>query len=206
VTKILATTISILLHPLLMPTYMFMILIRFLPDVFNPMSMKAMLYVLLLVFLTTFVIPSLSLLGLRTSSIISNLKLENRNERKLPFIFISVFYILTTFLFIDRLEVGRILTILLISVSAQIVLLAIITFFWKISIHGAGIGGMSGFLLALIYLFPENPLLYPFVGLILISGVVLSARLYLDVHSPKEVYFGYAFGFTASFASLFLFA
>ncbi|MFC2126255.1 PA-phosphatase [Bacteroidota bacterium] len=202
-TKTLANTISILMHPLLMPTFMFMILIRFLPDIFNPLSMKAMFYVLLLVFLTTFVIPALSLLGLWTSSVISNLKLENKSERRLPFIFIAVFYTITTFLFIDKLDVNRVLIVIMISVSVQIVLLAVITFFWKISIHASGTGGMTGFLLALIYLFPETPLIYPFVGLILVSGLVLSSRLYLNVHSQTEVYIGYVLGFVLSFTSLY---
>ena len=206
VSKTLANIIAILLHPLLMPTFMFVIFIYFLPDIFNPLSMKAMLYVLLLIFLTTFVIPALSILGLRTSAVISNLKLENRSERRLPFVFIAVFYAVTTFLFIDKLDISRVLIVLMISISAQIIILTIITFFWKISIHASGSGGMTGILLALIYLFPENPLLYPFIGLVLISGLVLSSRLYLNVHSQAEVYAGYIFGFVVSFVSLYYLA
>lgn len=181
---------------------MLAILIKFLPDLFAPMNLHIMLLLLLLVFLTTFVIPVLSLLGLYTSNIISNIKLEKSEERKLPLIFITFFYAVTSFMFVDKLEVNSILLLMLVMVSVQVALLTIITFFWKISIHSAGIGGMTGFMLALAYLFPESNLLLPLVILVLLSGLLLSARMYLNAHIPLEVYSGYAFGFILSFPVL----
>ena len=91
-----AKIISYLLHPLLMPTLLLLVLLFFIPESLQPVSGKIALMIILLVFITTFIIPALSILGLRTTMTISSVKLQNRTERVLPFSFITIFYGLTT--------------------------------------------------------------------------------------------------------------
>lgn len=187
----------------MMPTYLFTIVLLFLPDALQPMSQKVMLYILLLIFITTFMIPLFSILGLRTALTISSLRLENRKERIIPFGFITLFYGLTTYLFHTKIEVNDFLLSIFLGATAVVALITLITVFFKISVHAAGVGCMMGSLLAMIYLFPMNGLLWPFFSITLLAGIILSARLSLNAHTNSEVYTGFALGFIACFVSVY---
>ncbi len=201
--KLPAKIISYAFHPLMMPSYLFSIVMLYLPDALQPMSRKVMLYILLLIFVTTFMIPLFSMLGLRTAMTISSLHLEKRKERILPFAFITLFYGLTTYLFHTKIEVNDFLLSIFIGATAVVALITLITVFFKISVHAAAVGCVMGSLLAMIYRFPMNELLWPFILIILIAGAILSARLSLNAHTSTEVYTGFSLGFAMCFLSLY---
>ncbi len=200
--KQLASGISWVAHPLLMPTYLFILLQAFVPATLEPMNGRIALYVLLLIFLTTFLIPVLSLLGLKGTRTISHLRLEDRKERILPFIFITVFYLITAYLFKVRLELNPMLQMMFISMGFIVFMVTLLTFFFKISIHAAGAGGLAGYFLALAYFFPDQRVYLPFAGILLVSGFIMSSRLKLNVHTPVEVYLGFCLGLCIAFSSL----
>ncbi len=202
--KIPAKIVSYIFHPLVMPSLLYFIIMEFLPEALQPMSGKVMLYVLLLIFITTFIIPLFSMLGLRTTSTISSLNLENRKERILPFVFITLFYMLTTYLFNIKIQVNDFLMSIFVGASGVVALITIITVFMKISVHSAGAGCLAGSFLAIIYLFPGSDLIWPFIVIILLAGVIISARLELNAHTSREVYSGFALGFIICFFSIYL--
>ncbi len=200
--KKIASAVSWLAHPLLMPTYLFVLLQIFVPAALEPMENRVSLYVLLLIFITTFMIPVLSLVGLRGTAMISHFKLEKRQERILPFIFITIFYVVTAYMFKSRLSLNPLLQMIFISTSVIVLIITVITFFWKISIHAAGAGGLAGYLLALSYIFPNQRIYFPLTAILLLSGIILSSRLKLNAHTPPEVYSGFGIGLFISFTSL----
>jgi hypothetical protein len=65
--------------------------------------------------------------------------------------------------------------------------------FYKISLHGIGMGGacMAVILFAFYY---HQPLGIPISGVLLLTGIVASSRLYISDHSQKEVYMGLLVG------------
>ena len=201
--KFPAKLISYAFHPLLMPSYLFIVIILFLPDALQPMSLKVMLYVLLLIFITTFLIPLFSLLGLRSALNISSLHLERRRERILPFSFITLFYGLTTYLFHTKIEVNGFLMSILLGATAVVGIVTIITVFFKISVHAAGVGCMLGSMLGMIYRFPAHDLLWQFCAVVLLAGIIISARLSLNAHTNAEVYSGFLLGFLICFISVY---
>jgi hypothetical protein len=203
VKKVPAKIISYIFHPLLMPTYLFVIIILFLPDALQPMSMKVMMYVLLLIFITTFLIPLFSMLGLRSALNLSSLHLARRRERILPFSFITLFYGLTTYLFHTKIEVNGFLMSILLGATAVVGIITLITLFFKISVHAAGVGCMLGSMLGMIYRFPTHYLLWQFCAVILLAGLILSARLSLDAHTNSEVYTGFLLGFGVCLMSVY---
>ena len=79
-------------------------------------------------------------------------------------------------------------------VTVLLGLLWVLNFLLKVSVHAAGLGGLTG-LFAALWL---KTMLPGLLGLMLLSlfctGVVMSARLYLQAHSPSEVYIGAAAG------------
>jgi len=158
-----------------------------------------------LIFVTTFIIPVLSLYILKLSGSISSISLGDKNERITPMIYTSVMYGVTAYMFANKLELGEMISVYL-GVSTLLILLAvIITIFWKISLHGIGVGGFIGFLLglgkqtSLAYFEFILPLLF------VIAALVLSARLKLNAHTPMQVYVGFVLGIFISFVSLIIY-
>jgi membrane-associated phospholipid phosphatase len=162
--------------------------------------------IITVIFLVTFVIPAISISFLRVTKSISSLKLENRKERLIPFFFITIFYGVASWMFLSKLNFTGSINIILITITALILLLTLITLFWKISAHATGVGGVLGFLSAIYLQDPNKESLVSISAAVIMSGLVLSSRLYLNAHNPRQVYAGLFLGFIFSFASILLFA
>lgn len=87
-------------------------------------------------------------------------------------------------------------------IAAMVVVSLIITFFFKISIHSLSVSGAIGILLPLNKVTEEATLLLPTAFIILAAGLVMSARLLLDAHTPREVLYGGIVGFLVGFGGM----
>lgn len=195
------TIISYLFHPLLMPSMTFLILYWLMPELIKPLTLVTLPFL----FITTFLIPLLSISMLKFSGSISSFKLENREERVMPFLFVSIFYGLTTYLFVFKIQVNEVIAILLAATTVLVAVLTLITVWFKISIHAAGISGVVGFFLVFGVRYPDSQALYPLVVLLISAGLVMSARLQLNAHTPKEILAGTVTGFGICFGTLYWF-
>ncbi|MCV9388623.1 phosphatase PAP2 family protein [Reichenbachiella ulvae] len=185
-----------------MPTFTFLVLYAFSPELILPLSWISLPFL----FITTFIIPIISISILRVSGSISSLKMENREERIVPFVFITLFYGMTTYLFIFKVGVNELVTVVFVSTTLLIVILTVITSVFKISIHAAGMSGVCGYLLCLCWKNPGSDLLYPFIVLVVLAGCVMAARLHLNAHRPVEILAGSLIGLTTCFSALYWFA
>lgn len=203
----IAVIISYVLHPLLMSTYLFATLLLISPYSIMPIGFSATSGIVLisLIGITTFIIPVLSLYVLKLSGSISSITLERREERLTPMIYTSIMYGVTAYMFSTKLELGNMLALYLGISTLLILVTGVITVFWKISLHGMGIGGFIGFLLGLNQhvRLPHFEFLLPL--LFLVAALVLSARLKLNTHSPVQVYVGFVLGICISFVSLIIY-
>jgi hypothetical protein len=161
--------------------------------------------IVLVVWLTTFAIPALSLGLLKYTGNISSLKLQNRKERLLPFFYITIFYGFAAYYFSRQMLVTEITSGIFILTAIMILAAAIITFFWKISVHSLSMGGVVGLLFVITAMLPDSPVNYLLFASILISGFVLSARLKLQAHTPAQVYMGFVLGLLISFMIIYWF-
>lgn len=154
--------------------------------------------IMAVIFFTTFVIPAIGTYFMFRNGLISNMKIENRTERNLPFFFTSVCYAVTTYMLYRETYIDRLLVYIMCLVTLSVFLTFLFSFFYKISAHSIGIGGVLGILLLLQAAFPDMYLLYLVLAFVIISGLVMSARLALDAHTPEEVYSGFMLGFSIS--------
>ncbi len=200
--KKIARILSVVLHPLLVPSYFVLILYN-LPlysDVGIPVRIKNM--VLLFVFLMTFALPVLIVLGIWLLKLIKDLEMQNRQERIIPMVVISVFFYIT-FYSIRQLSVFEPLTLFMLGSTVLVLLGLILNYFYKISQHMIGWGGFAGALLSLSYTW-HTPLYFWIFGVLLASGLAGYARLKTASHTPVEVYSGWLLG-AGVMAGLFLF-
>ena len=178
----------------------------FLPESIRPIGIEAIPDLILAILTNTFITPLLSIAALRFTSTISSFSLERREERIVPFLFIFMFYALTTYLFIVRIQINDVVALMMITTSVLIALLTLITLKYKISIHAAGIAGGIGFLVALAHNFQSEALVYSSAVGVVLCGLVMSARLYLNAHSLNEVSLGCLLGFGLCFGSVYFLA
>ncbi len=160
---------------------------------------------ILLIAVTTLLIPMLSIIGMKMTATIRSYHMETIQERILPFSMVSIFYLITTYFFQARLNVDRLLVFTLWVMTVCIILLTLITFFWKISAHLTGLSGLLAFILVLSIKYNTEILLYPLVGAILLCGALGTARLYLNAHRPLEILGGFVLGFSVCFTSYYYF-
>lgn len=190
----LALLLSVVFQPLLMPSLVFGLLFFAVPQASSiPESFKVRLFYLIVS--STLLIPMVLMLGLRWSGMVKSLHFEEKSDRRTPFILVTLFYLLTTYFLKEKTELDPILWQGMGVITFSVALLTGVTFFWKMSAHMTGIGGVLGVLGILGIYFPSLDLAYLLVATLLLGGLIASARLYLDAHRPAEVYAGLLAGF-----------
>ncbi len=164
--------------------------------------------VLVLVFVGTFAIPSLLILYLYRTGFLTDLTMPERTDRRLPYLITGVVYSIVTYLFAFRMslfsETSPGVAVVLGSITLSILLVGIINTIWKISAHAVGIGGVLGTIMPMLIKYGDTDLFMPFVGLIALSGLVASARLQLNAHTPGQVGAGLGLGLLVSGLAVFL--
>ncbi|GMT45274.1 MAG: hypothetical protein IEMM0006_1106 [bacterium] len=190
--KIFARVLSIIFHPLLVPTWFLLILFKlpFYTHLNFPTKINAM--VLFFVFVMTFVLPALAATGMWFLKLIENLEMRQRHERTFPMIAIAVFFYITFYL-LKQLSVFQAVTIFMLGSTMLVVLGLGFNYFYKISQHMIAWGGLTGALIAL-GLSLHSPFYFWLFGIIMVSGIMGFARLKTASHTPFEIYSGYLLG------------
>jgi membrane-associated phospholipid phosphatase len=193
----IARGISIVFHPLFIPTY-FMATLMSLNVFFSLMiPFESKWRILLLVLLTSAIFPMLILYSMYRFKLIKSLNMESREERIYPYAATSIFFFLTTNM-IYQINISPVYYYVMMAASILAVLTLLINIYWKISAHTVSMGGMLGILIAL-----QSVLLIDILWLIavtlLLAGLVGFARLRAGTHTQAQVYAGYILGYLVSF-------
>jgi hypothetical protein len=117
--KVAAKAISIIFHPLLLTTYLVIILTHFFPSMLM-IKPENRVVVIALIFTLTFVLPALNILMMRYFGNVTSVTLYSRQQRIVPFIFISLLYILVTFLFYYKLPFSQNFNKLMVIITAMV--------------------------------------------------------------------------------------
>lgn len=187
----LAKGISLLFHPLLMPIYG-MLIIFSAPTLMGylPEQVKKILFTVVL--MNNVMIPVMLMPFFRFRNIISSYSMEERKERIVPLICVTILYSITSYI-IYRFHIPVFIKSFFIASSFLALFITIINFWWKISIHSVA----AGALIALVFILSlkmYTALTWYLAGAILTAGMVLSSRLNLNSHNPPQVWTGLALG------------
>jgi len=186
--KYLAKTFSILFHPLLLPTIGMLILFNS-GSVLEYLPFQAKKIILLVVGVSTFILPLTFVPFFIFQKIIKNVQMENNRERLIPFFVTSVLYVFCYYLLV-RLGAPQTISKFLLAASTTVIILFFFSFKWKISAHMMGIGGLTGALIAVSFRLNVN-LEYFIIGTIFVAGLIGFSRLILKTHTPCQIYTGW---------------
>jgi hypothetical protein len=198
--------ISIIFHPLFMPTYFFSLLAFTLPHLLEPIAPGLQLQFLLFVFLVTAILPLLNVGLFKAFGSINSFAMESRKERLLPFVFISAIYVVVSYLFHihARMNLNDNFLRLMVIVDMLVIVATIATFFFKVSVHSVSIWGLIGMLVPLSKITEVNSIFYPTLAVIVLAGVIMAARLQVGAHTPREVMWGAVLGLATGVSGMVL--
>jgi hypothetical protein len=187
-----AKFLSYLFHPLLMPTYGFILFFCTKNYISTFIPFKIKLIIIGITFFFTFILPALNTFVLLKLGRIKSLEMESPKERLVPYGSAILYYIALLYLFYNTNFLDFFKMVIL-GAACCIFLTLLINTKWKISAHTVGIGGIAGVVLGVIYRL-QIDLEFIFFIVILIAGLIGYARLRLNAHTPAQVYSGFLLG------------
>jgi len=187
-----AKIISVIFHPLFVPVYG-MVIIFSAPTLFGylPFQVKKLLF--LIVLINNVFLPLSLLPYFRYRNVISSWTIDNRRERIIPLSITTILYSTTAFI-IMRFPIPVSLKSFIFAASFLSLIVTVINFWWKISLHSVGAGALMAIVLILSFKM-YTPLVWYLISAIIVGGLVLSSRLRLNFHNPQQVWFGFLTGF-----------
>jgi hypothetical protein len=190
--KTVARILSVLFHPLLVPSWFLLVFFRLPSYVQTDIPVRIKNMVLLFVFIMTFVLPVLVALGMWFLKLVESLEMRRRHERLLPMVVITIFFYIT-FYGLKQLGVFQAATLFMLGSTVLVLMGMVFNYFYKISQHMIAWGGFAGALFALSFML-AMPLYFWIFGVLLASGLTGYARLKTGVHTSFEVYSGWLLG------------
>ena len=188
----LARGISYLFHPLLLPSYILVLLLNL--NSFLSISVLFSFKLILagMVFLTTCLFPLFLTWLFYRLRLISTVFMEDKEERIYPILATAVFYYITYYL-LRGIHPSAIFSYYMLGATLLAIISLVINYYSKISLHMIGAGSFTGLFLGLSFKFGINFDVEVISGIIA-GGIIGYARLKSDSHQPAEIYAGFALG------------
>ncbi|RMF01520.1 MAG: hypothetical protein D6772_04670 [Bacteroidetes bacterium] len=214
----LAWGLSVIFHPLLIPSYMLLLLLLINPYLFgvSHLSDENSRMLLLLIFLYTFFIPAVSVAVMYMLGMVSSIEMPEQQDRIGPYLITGMLYLWVYYNFLQNGSMPPAYISFLLGTVIALFLAFFINIFTKISAHAVGMGGLlamaiismryysyGSFTLSVRHLGTyECSTLHLMLLILVLTGLVGTARLLLRAHEPQQVYGGYLVGFLAQFLAL----
>jgi len=216
--KNLASVVSVVFHPLLVPSYMLLLLLLINPYLFGVSSVQApeARLLLLLVFLYTFFMPAVAFVVMYFLGFISDLQVPDRQERIAPYLITGLLYMWVYYNFSKTGQMPPAYISFMLGTVIALFAAFLLNIFTKVSAHTVGMGGLLAMLLISMLRFSygsfalevrhggtvDVSVLYLFILFVVVAGAVGTARLLLKAHDLPDVAGGYFIGFVAQFVAL----
>ena len=197
-TVFLSKLISLLFHPVFMPILGLWLVLEtegFYQILFSA-SQKKVLYLLFLVL--TVVMPLVSMMVLVRNRFVSGFHMPQREERFIPYIQSTIYFGMLYYFVRSNGLIGPFAAGIL-GTIVVLVLLTLINIRTKLSAHMAGVAGVTGIMAGMIRNGMIPDAILTVCALLILCGLVGTARLSLKAHRPAEIYLGGALGFLVEF-------
>lgn len=191
--RIPAKIISVLLHPLFIPTYIFFWLTLRFPSEFEGITPFLMLMRKINVFWMTAFFPAFAVFLLWRLKFIKNVKLSTQRERIIPYVITMIFYWWMWYLSRFFTDQPAVLRFFYFGIFLTTVLGLTTNNFIKISMHAMGVAGAFMFVVLTCFYYQQ------FLGVdltivTLLAGIACTARLLLNEHQGSEMVLGFITG------------
>jgi len=183
--------ISIILHPVFIPLITLKTTLFFAPSIGFAIN-SYLNFMILTVVLTTIVFPLLLILFLVKKGKVASLEMVNYKERPKPLMYSALIMFIGYSVLESILTLAPVLKAELLAAIIIVGLASFISNYWKISLHMLGVGGGTGALIGIHFLY--GGLSQLIILAILTSGILSIARINEKAHNHAQIYVGFLVG------------
>lgn len=191
--RTVSLAISTAFHPVFVNGMGLLALIFLTPYLSLGLSPNAQLFYVLFIFISAGIIPMVAVLLMKLMGKVQSILLNVQDERNIPYLVTASIY-LFDFYFLSRLHAPATIRAYVLACACIVVAVVIINHFYKISIHGASLGALTAIFVSVAH-FSIIDIRYLLIGVFVVSGITLSARLFLYAHTLVQVIAGWLLGF-----------
>lgn len=198
--RTVSLAISTAFHPVFVNLMGLLALIFLSPYLSLGLSAGAQLFYVLFIFISAGMIPIVVVLVLKMMGKVQSVLLNMQDERNIPYLVTASIY-LFDFYFLSRFHTPAVLRAYLLACACIVVAVVIINHFYKISVHGASLGALAAIVVSAAN-FSQVDVRYFLLVVFIVSGITLSARLFLYAHTLGQVLSGWLLGFVVMYLIL----
>lgn len=193
---------SWIMCPLLLPFYAMLLVFSLSILTYTPIRTK--ISFILIVGVVNTIIPMLFVFLLKAMRIIHDMNLNTRRERTAPYIVVGICLVFTGFFLGAKHSPIWVETFFIGGAIASLINL-IINIHWKISAHATAAAGVTAMLIRMAHVgMPQHDITTWIIVIVLLSGLLGSARIYMGRNTLMQVLAGYFIGFcSVYFLSIF---
>lgn len=187
--KLAARLLSYVFHPLFIPVYVSAYLIYVYPYSFAALQPEQKGLRFISLFIITCFFPAVTVFLLWRLKFAESIMLRTQKERIIPYVACIIYYWWA--FYVSRTLPGSpgILTYFLLGLFLSVSVALMANNYFKISMHGLGVGGAVAYFILLSSVSTEH--IGQALALVtVLGGMVCTARLIISDHHPMEVYSG----------------
>ncbi|MFZ4769583.1 MAG: hypothetical protein ACOYLO_05335 [Ferruginibacter sp.] len=198
-----AILLSYVFHPVFIPLYAVLFLVYVHPSYFSGFADANKLRTIFILIQNAVFYPLFCIVLLKGVGFIDSLFLRTKKDRIIPYIACGIFFFWTFLVFKQQNVYPRILPSFMLGVFLASSAALIANIYFKISMHAIGLGGWLGLFLVIAN---TNTMLmtWPIAAVLLITGLVCTARLIVSDHTVKEIYTGLFLGLLAQIVAAYV--
>jgi len=193
VVKYVAHLLSYVLHPLFIPTYFFLFLMQVLPFEFVGISEWQLKMRLFSVAWLTAFFPAFAVFLLWRLKLSDSIFLRTQKERIIPYVITMFFYWWMYYLSRNFTDQPIALKFFYLGIFVASAIGMTVNNFMKVSLHAMGIAGLTTSVILVSVFYPVNNAVWVLLA-ILLTALVISARLVVSDHTKKELIVGLFIG------------
>ncbi len=190
---IFGQVVSIIFHPLFIPTYIFCLLMEAVPYEFAGISQWQLTLRFFTCFWWTAFLPAFAIFLLWRLQFINSILLKTQKERIVPYIIVMFFYWWMYYLSRNFTDQPIVLRFFFMGIFLSTVVGLILNSYLKISLHGMAAGGAVT-AIGLFSWYYAIPLWIYLIPAVLLAGLIATARMLVSDHSTREIYMGLLMG------------
>jgi len=179
-------------HPVFMNTLGVWLLFNLFPELSYGLNPILQWFYMVFIVVSTGVIPLLFVLFSVYVRKSADIMMPNKEDRNQSYLIVSAIY-LVDFYLSKKTGAPWLISAYLLSCSTIMVTVLIVNLFNKISIHGSGLGALTGVVFE-ASTHSNTDLRWLLALLFCFSGIVLTSRLFLEAHNSKQIYGGFLTG------------
>jgi hypothetical protein len=193
IVQYIAHLLSYVFHPLFIPTYFFLYLMQVLPFEFvgiTDWQLKMRLFSV--AWLTAF-FPAFAVFLLWRLKLSDSIFLRTQKERIIPYVITMFFYWWMYYLSRNFTDQPIALKFFYLGIFVASAIGMTVNNFMKVSLHAMGIAGLATAIILVSVFYPVNNGIWVLLA-VLLTALVISARLVVSDHSKKELIVGLFIG------------